>query len=86
MRPVARGLGEVEYRILQAIHDLSAGIPTVGVTQKAAARKAGLDLDSGKVSKAMAALGVQDYGQWHRKEHKTGVFAGTLPWKNASCE
>ncbi len=50
MRPVDRGLSEVEHRILQAVYELSAGMPTVDVTQEAAARKAGLDPDSGEVS------------------------------------
>ncbi len=50
-----RGPSEIEHRVLQAVHDLSAGMPTVDVTQEAA-RKAGLDLDSEEVSEAMAAL------------------------------
>ncbi len=56
-----RGPIEMEHRVLQAIHDLSAGMPTVDVTQEAAARKAGLDPDSGEVSEAMAALVDRGY-------------------------
>ena len=58
-----RGPSEVEHRVLQAIHDLSAGMPTVEVTQEAAARKAGLDPDSGEVSEAIAALMDRGYVQ-----------------------
>jgi DNA-binding PadR family transcriptional regulator len=58
---VDRGLSEIERRVLQAIHDLSAGMPTVDVTQEAAARKAGLDPNSGEVSEAMAALVDRGY-------------------------
>jgi hypothetical protein len=60
---VDRGPSEVEHRVLQAIHDLSAGMPTVEVTQEAAARKAGLDPDSGEVSEAIAALMDRGYVQ-----------------------
>jgi hypothetical protein len=56
LKPVDRGPSEIEHRVLQAIHDLSAGMPTVDVTHEVAARKAGLDPDSGEVSEAMAAL------------------------------
>jgi DNA-binding PadR family transcriptional regulator len=58
---VDRGPSEIEHRVLQAVHDLSAGMPTVDVTREAAARKAGLDPDSGEVSEAMAALVDQGY-------------------------
>ena len=56
-----RGPSEVERMVLQAVHDLSAGMPTVDVTQEAAARKAGLDPDSGEVSEAMATLVDRGY-------------------------
>jgi hypothetical protein len=58
---VDRGLSEVERMVLQAVHDISAGMPTVDVTQEAAARKAGLDPASGEVSGAMAALMDRGY-------------------------
>jgi hypothetical protein len=63
VRPVDRGASEVEHRVLQAVHDLSAGMPTVEVTQEAAARKAGLGPDSGEVSEAIAALMDRGYVQ-----------------------
>jgi hypothetical protein len=53
---VDRGPSEIEHRVLQAVHELSAGMPTVDVTQEAAARKAGLSPDSREVREAMAAL------------------------------
>jgi DNA-binding PadR family transcriptional regulator len=56
VRPVERGLSAVEYRVLQAVHDLSAGMPTVDVTQAVAGRKAGLDPESEEIREAMAAL------------------------------
>ena len=56
-----RGPTDIEHRVLQAIHDLSAGMPTVDVTQEAAARKARLSPDSGEVSEAMAALVDRGY-------------------------
>ena len=46
-----------------AIHDLSAGMPTVGVTQEAAARKAGLDPESVEASEAMVALMDSGYAK-----------------------
>jgi hypothetical protein len=58
---VDRGSSEIEHRVLQAVHDLSAGMPTVDVTQEAAARKARLSPDSGEVSEAMAALVDRGY-------------------------
>jgi hypothetical protein len=58
---VDRGSIEIEHRVLQAVHDLSAGMPTVDVTQEAAARKARLRADSGEVSEAMAALVDRGY-------------------------
>lgn len=61
MTPVDRGPSEVEHRVLQAVHDLSAGMPTVDVTEEAAARKAGLDPVSEDVSEAMAALVNRGY-------------------------
>jgi hypothetical protein len=71
---VDRGPSEIEHRVLQAIHDLSAGMPTVDVTQEAAARKAGLDPDSGEVSEAMAALVDRGYVSDRRG---TGAMART---------
>jgi hypothetical protein len=56
-----RGPSEVERMVLQAVHDLSAGMPTVDVTQEAAARKAGLSSDSREVNEAMAALTDRGY-------------------------
>jgi hypothetical protein len=56
-----RGPSEIEHRVLQAVHDLSAGMPTIDVTQEAAARKAGLSPDSREVNEAMAALVDRGY-------------------------
>jgi hypothetical protein len=61
VKPVDRGPSEVERMVLQAVHDLSAGMPTVDVTHEAAACKAGLDPDSREVREAMAALVDRGY-------------------------
>ncbi len=81
-----RGPSEIEHRVLQAIHDLSAGMPTIDVTQEAAARKAGLDPDSGEVSEAMAALvdrgyvkGTNILGQRVYRITASGIEAATRP-------
>ncbi len=81
-----RGPSEIEHRVLQAIHDLSAGMPTVDVTQEAAARKAGLDPDSGEVSEAMAALvdlgyvkGANVLGQRVYRITASGIEEATRP-------
>ena len=81
-----RGPSEVEHRALQAIHDLSAGMPTVDVTQEAAARKAGLDPDSGEVSEAIAALvdrgyvkGANVLGQRVYRITASGIEEATRP-------
>jgi hypothetical protein len=86
VRPVERELSELEYLILQAIHDLSAGMPTVDVTQEAAARKAGLDPESGEVSEAMAALmdlgyvkGTNVLGQRVYRITASGIEESTRP-------
>lgn len=81
-----RRSSEIEHRVLQAIHDLSAGMPTVDVTQEAAARKAGLDPDSGEVSEAMAALvdlgyvkGTSVLGQRVYRITANGIEEATRP-------
>ncbi len=86
LKPVDRGPSEIERRVLQAIHDLSAGMPTVDVTQEAAARKAGLDPDSGEVSEAMAALvdrryvkGTNILGQRVYRITASGIEEATRP-------
>jgi hypothetical protein len=83
---VDRGPSEIEHRVLQAVHDLSAGMPTVDVTQEAAARKAGLDLDSGEVSEAMASLvdrgyvkGANVIGQRVYRITASGIEEATKP-------
>jgi hypothetical protein len=83
---VDRGPSEIERRVLQAIHDLSAGMPTVDVTQEAAARKAGLDPNSGEVSEAMAALvdrgyvkGANVLGQRVYRITASGIEEATRP-------
>jgi hypothetical protein len=58
---VEGGPSEVEHRVLLAIYDLSAGMPTVDVTHEAAARKAGLSPASREVNEAMAALVGRGY-------------------------
>jgi hypothetical protein len=83
---VDRGSSEIEHRVLQAIHALSAGMPTVDVTQEAAARKARLSPDSGEVSEAMAALvdlgyvkGTNILGQRVYRITASGIEAATRP-------
>ncbi len=81
-----RGPSEIEHRVLQAIHDLSAGMPTVDVTQEAAARKAGFSSDSREVSVAMAALvdrgyvkGTNVLGQRVYRITASGIEEATRP-------
>lgn len=86
MRPVERGLSAVEYRVLQAVHDLSAGMPTVDVTQAVAGRKAGLDPESEEIREAMAALmdsgyvkGTNVLGQKVYRITASGIEEATRP-------
>jgi hypothetical protein len=86
VRSVTRGPSEVEHGVLLAVYDLSAGMPTVDVTQEAAARKAGLDSDSGEVSEAMAALvdlgyvkGTNILGQRVHRITASGIEEATRP-------
>ena len=81
-----RGLSEVEHRVLRAIHDLSAGMPTVDVTQEAAARKAGLDPESEEAREAMVALmdsgyvkGTNILGQRVYRITASGIEESTRP-------
>ena len=81
-----RGPSEIEHRVLHAIHDLSAGMPTVDVTQEAAARKAGLSPDSREVNEAMAALvdlgyvkGTSVLGQRVYRITANGIEEATRP-------
>jgi integrase len=80
---VDRGPSEVERMVLQAVHDLSAGVPTVDVTQEAAAHKAGLSSDSREVNEALAAL----VDWWYVKgtnvlgQRIYRITACILPWR-----
>ena len=81
-----RRLSEVEYRVLHAVHDLSAGMPTVDVTQEVAGRKAGLDPELGEISEAMAALmdsgyvkGTNVLGQKVYRITASGIEEATRP-------
>lgn len=81
-----RGLSAVEYRVLQAVHDLSAGMPTVDVTQAVAGRKAGLDPESEEIREAMAALmdsgyvkGTNVLGQKVYRITASGIEEATRP-------
>ncbi len=83
---VERDLNDVQYRLLGAIHDLSAGMPTVDVPQEAAARKAGLDAGSPEASMAMAHLmdlgyvrGTNILGQKVYRITASGIEEATKP-------
>jgi hypothetical protein len=81
-----RGLSKVEYIVLQAVRDISAGMPTVDVTQEAVARKAGLDHESEEASEAMVALmdsgyvkGTNVLGQRVYRIPASGIEESTRP-------
>ncbi len=76
----------VQYRLLRAIHDLSAGMPTVDVPEQAAARKARLDPDSPEATMAMAHLmdlgyvrGTNIMGQKVYRITASGIEEATKP-------